>query len=386
MRYILLVFVILISYGSLYPFRFSGDVLPTTEFFKWLTNLSYRTSKADILANILLFIPYGFVAFMTLSISRRKIYHASLLFLSGTLLAFILQYLQFYLPARVPSAADALYNSMGIIIGMLVAHLIKQYSHNHLSDELSVPLDWSQITIPLLLALIWICWRLFPYVPLFTKQSILAAVLPLINDPELNFPVIIRDTIGWLVFIYLLTRPPFNGLSRIRILKYIFYILSLEILIRGNLITINDLLSALCAFALFTSLPPDKLEKGLIRGLALAIFLTLIHPLSLAETNNNYILLPFSALMKGNPWANGELLLLKIYLYASFIYMLRKTFVNWSGAAMISISFLFSLSLLQLIMGDNNGEITEPLLAGLITWAISQVERAATDERDMAIL
>ena len=131
MRYILILFVILISYGSLYPFHFSGDILTSADFFKWLINLSYRTTKADILANILLFIPYGFVAFMALSTSKRIIYHASLLFFTGTLLAFILQYLQFYLPARVPSAADAWYNSIGILAGMLLAHLIKQYSHNH---------------------------------------------------------------------------------------------------------------------------------------------------------------------------------------------------------------------------------------------------------------
>jgi len=300
-------------------------------------------------------------------------------------LAFFLQYLQFYLPARVPTADDAWYNSIGIIAGMLLAHLLKQYSHNHLPNELATPMDWSQITIPLVLALLWVAWRLFPFIPLISTKSIMAAISPLMKQPELNFIVIIRDSIGWLVFFYLLTRPPFDRLPKFRILKFVIYILGLEILIRGNFITVNDLLAALFAFAIFSSLPTNMLDKGLTRGLAIAIFLTLITPLSTAEPYNEYLWLPFSQLMKGSPWANGELLLLKIYLYASFIYMLRRTWVNWGGAALIAISLLLIISLLQVILGQHNGDITEPLLAGLIAWAISQLESVATKERAMAL-
>ncbi len=381
MRYILLLFVILISYGSLYPFQFSGDVLPASELFNWLLNYSYRTTRADIVANILLFVPYGFVAIMTVSNSRYQLFHATVLFFAGSVLAFLLQYLQFYLPARIPAATDAWLNSVGIMGGMITAHLIRQYSHNNLPQEISTPMDWSQITIPLVLALIWVAWRLFPFIPLVSEKSILAAVAPLMQEPELSLTIIIRDTIGWLVFFFLLTRPPFDKLPRFRILKFIFYLFALEILIRDNLITVNDLLSALCAFAIYSSLSAERLQAGLTRGLVLAILLTLISPLSVAIPINDYLILPFSGLMKGNPWANGELLLLKIYFYATFIYMLRKTMVNWGGAAIIAISLLLIISILQIFFGQHNAEFTDPLLAGLIAWAISQLEKVATEER-----
>jgi len=385
MGYILLLFVILISYGSLYPFHFSGDLLPAADFFSWLTDNSYRTTRADIVANILLFVPYGFVALLTVSNSRRQLFHGAMLLLAGALLAFLLQYLQFYLPARVPAATDAWFNSLGITVGMLLAHLIKQYSQYHLPDEMTEPVDWSQITIPLILALLWIAWRLFPFVPLISEKSILAAVAPLMRQPDLSFSIIIRDCIGWLVFFYLLTRPPFDRLPKFRVLKFVSYILALEILIVGNHITANDLIAALCAFALFSSLPPEQLKKGLTRGLIIAIFLTMISPLSLSEPTNDYLWLPFSGLMKGNPWANGELLLLKIYLYATFIYMLRKTLVSWTGAAIITVGLLMVVSILQIYIGDTHGEFTDPLLAGLIAWAISQLEKVATEERALKL-
>jgi len=89
--------------------------------------------------------------------------------------------------------------------------------------------------------------------------------------------------------------------------------------------------------------------------------------------------------MKGNPWANGELLLLKIYLYATFIYLLRKTMVSWTGAAIITIGLLLTISILQIFFGQHNGEFTDPLLAGLIAWAISQLEKVATEERALAL-
>lgn len=385
MGYILLLFVILISYGSLYPFQFSGDLLPAADFFSWLTDNSYRTTRADIVANILLFVPYGFVTLLTVSNSRKQLLHGSLLLFAGTMLAFLLQYLQFYIPARVPTATDAWFNSLGIAVGMLVAHLLKQYSQHHLPVEMTKPVDWSQITIPLILALLWVAWRLFPFIPLISEKSILAAVAPLMRQPDLSFSIIIRDSIGWLVFFYLLTRPPFDRLSRFRVLKFAFYILALEILIVGNYITVNDLIAALCAFALFSSLPHEQLKKGLTRGIIIAIILTMITPLSLSEPANDYIWLPFSGLMKGNPWANGELLLLKIYLYATFIYMLRKTVVSWTGAAIITIGLLMAVSILQVYIGDTNGEFTDPLLAGLIAWAISQLEKVATEERALIL-
>ncbi|MFT5452673.1 MAG: glycopeptide antibiotics resistance protein [Enterobacterales bacterium] len=385
MRYILLLFVFLISYGSLYPFRFSGDLLPISELINWLFNLSYRTTKADIVANILLFIPFGFVSVMMTSASRKLFTNACWLLLGGTILAFFLQYLQFYLPARVPSSVDALYNSLGIIIGMLLSHVIKQYSQNHLSHDYSKRADWSQITIPLLLALIWVAWRLFPFVPIFTTKSMLAAVSPLMQQPELNFSLIIRDLIGWLIFFYLLTRPPFDKLPRFRVLKIIFYILGLEIIIRNNTITVNDMLSALIAFALFTSLSAEQLNKGLTRGLGVAIILTLISPFVIAEPSNEYLWLPFKALMKGNPWINGEFLLLKIYLYGSFIYMLKQTWFDWLGSTLITIGLVVIISIIQIYIGTQNPEFTDPLLVALIAWALSQVEKTAEDERARAI-
>ena len=385
MRYILLLFVFLISYGSLYPFYFSGDLLPASEFFSWLVNLSYRTTKADIVANILLFMPFGFVAILTVSTSRNFIKNSALLFFAGVLLAYTLQYLQFYLPARVPSAGDALYNSLGIIIGMILSQIIKQYSQHHLPHEFSKPMNWSQITIPLMLALVWVAWRLFPFVPSFTTASIISAVSPLMQQPDLNLGLIIRDTIGWLIFFHLLTQPPFDRLPRFRILKFIFYIFGLEILIRGNLITVNDLLAALCAFAFFTSLSAEQLNKGLTRALAVAIVLTLISPFVLADPYNSYLWLPFKGLMKGNPWANGEFLLLKIYLYGSFIFMLRQHWFDWFGATITVIALLLVISIVQVFIGEQNPEFTEPLLVGLIGWVLSQVEKTANDERAMAI-
>ena len=385
MRYILLLFVILISYGSLYPFRFSGDLLPTGELIDWIFNLSYRTTRADIIANIMLFIPYGFVSIMGLSTSRRPLFHAVILLLLGSLLAFILQYLQFYLPARVPAAGDAWYNSLGILCGMLLAHIIKQYSQNHLPLERSTKVNWSQITIPLVLALLWVAWRLFPFIPLITTKSLLAAVSPLMEQPELNLAIIIRDSIGWLVFFHLLTRPPFDRLPRFRILKFILYILGLEILVRGNVLSVNDLLAALCAFAIFTSVSANKSQQGLINGLVIAIALTLITSFTIPSNHNHFLWVPFSSLLKGNPWANGEVLLLKIYLYASLLYLLSRSWLGWRGASLVTMMLLLLISLLQIFIGNTNGEITEPLLAGLIAWAMSQVEKSASEERAMVV-
>lgn len=383
-RFLLLI-IALITYGSLYPFKFSGQHPEITETLSWLLNVSLHTTRSDIIANILLFVPYGFVARFYINSHKKRFQSAVWVVIFGGLLAFTLQYLQFFLPARVPSSGDALFNVFGIIIGLIFSHLLTQYSHNHIPNAQSRQVSWSQVSIPLLLALIWVGWRWFPYMPLVATESILNSLNPLINKPQLDFVSIIRDGIGWLMFFYLISQPPFDKQPRFRVLKIAFYILAIELFIINNEITVNDLLAALGAFALYASMHFSAIEKMLGWGVALGIVLIWLSPFSLADPLHGFNWIPFHSLMKGNPWLNAELILLKIYFVSAMIYLFQRRRIDYGLATILCMALVFPITISQLLIGSSTPDITDTFMVAVIGWAMYQVDKLASDERTLAM-
>lgn len=80
-----------------------------------------------IIANTLLFIPWGFLMFVALDSPARPRSHAYLVtFFAGLLFAVAMSVWQVFLPTRVTSPIDALANAAGALAGAMGGHLRKQ--------------------------------------------------------------------------------------------------------------------------------------------------------------------------------------------------------------------------------------------------------------------
>jgi VanZ family protein len=80
-----------------------------------------------VIANILLFIPWGFLAFVALdgpSRPRRRTY--ALTVLGGVIFAAAIELWQFTLPTRITTATDSIANGFGALTGAILGHLRKQ--------------------------------------------------------------------------------------------------------------------------------------------------------------------------------------------------------------------------------------------------------------------
>jgi VanZ family protein len=119
-RYLTIAWVALTVYGSLYPFADwrQGETDP----FAYL-NLAWPQywTVFDMIVNVLVYMPLGLYA--TLMFSRLPgRYTAPLLAtLLGVLLSFSLESLQSWLPSRVASNLDLACNSLGALLGSLIA-------------------------------------------------------------------------------------------------------------------------------------------------------------------------------------------------------------------------------------------------------------------------
>jgi VanZ family protein len=119
------VYAVLIVYASLYPF----DQWRDQELVPWsfLTHPWTRYwSGFDVISNWLGYTPLGF--WLTLGALRSGMQRGSVGFsvMVSAVLSFVLESLQSYLPARVPSLLDFLLNSAGALCGASVAHVLEQ--------------------------------------------------------------------------------------------------------------------------------------------------------------------------------------------------------------------------------------------------------------------
>ncbi|HEX9492999.1 MAG TPA: VanZ family protein [Thermoanaerobaculia bacterium] len=77
-----------------------------------------------IVANVLLFVPWGFLMFISLyTVERPTVQTYVLTFLLGLTFSCIIEAWQYFLPDRVADINDIIWNSVGTFAGAILAHM-----------------------------------------------------------------------------------------------------------------------------------------------------------------------------------------------------------------------------------------------------------------------
>ena len=77
-----------------------------------------------IIANVLLFVPWGFLMFISLyTVARPTVQTYVLTFLLGLTFSCAIEAWQYFLPDRVADINDIIWNSVGTLAGAILAHM-----------------------------------------------------------------------------------------------------------------------------------------------------------------------------------------------------------------------------------------------------------------------
>jgi VanZ family protein len=112
--------VLLTAYASLHPlsgWRASGAGVFDFLFASW----PRYTTGFDIAANIAIYLALGFLLYSALRQALRSTIAVVAAMIGGCLLSFSMEFLQNFLPSRVPSNLDLASNSLGTLLGVLIA-------------------------------------------------------------------------------------------------------------------------------------------------------------------------------------------------------------------------------------------------------------------------
>jgi VanZ family protein len=190
---LLAIIVALILYVSLYPFHFGADGPTAIEV---LRELSWaRASRGDMLNNVLLYVPLGFCIALTIEPRFGRLAGIVAGLVGGALLSIAMEIMQGSIDTRVPSLTDLSLNAAGALAGAiggsawhaLGARMTPQANPAGRSGA-----------IALVVLVLWLIARLWPFVPDASLRQLKRAVRPLFT-PEIGWPDLAAFFVGWLV-------------------------------------------------------------------------------------------------------------------------------------------------------------------------------------------
>ena len=186
-----LVAVAIVAYGSLYPFDFSRGWPAEGIARRFLESIRHSPGRGDILANLLLYLPIGFLAARLPSHAAgwRRVAGAAAV---GAAMSGTIELLQVFDVGRYASLFDIALNALSALLGGVAAARWR----------LAVPWGAFRPAEPVawVIALCWPASRLFPFVPLLDRWHLNAALQPLRHFPLLSPGAVVQHAVAWITF------------------------------------------------------------------------------------------------------------------------------------------------------------------------------------------
>lgn len=360
--------VLVIAYGSLYPFSFQSRAGSPLRNLAGTYGLP--DSRADILANILLYLPFGFFATQTLR-RRAAVFQVAAVTFAGMALSTAMELLQFYIPGRDSGLADVGSNTLGSLLGACAGVLLAG------RFGLSV---FQPLRRHLASALILVCWlgyRLFPYLPDTDLHKYWHAVRPLFVEPVVTPWALYRHTVIWLVLALALDELFDTPWKRFVFPLLVPLLLGSRVLIVDAVLSPAEVLGAvialLCWLGFLARLPVRNL---LIFSLfvVLVIFQAL-EPFRFTATARPFGWVPFRGFIYGSLVVNIQSFLEKTFLYGSLVWLATRAGVSWRKAVLACGGLVFGLRLLEVYTPDRSAEISDVIILVVVGGVIGLLDR-----------
>ena len=173
---LLVVFIGLIVYVSLFPFRFDPHGPTMFEAVRLLTWM--RASRGDMFNNVLLYAPLGFCCLLLLEPRFGRVTGMVIATIAGAALSCSMELLQASVPTRVTSLTDLSLNTLGTLVGAVLG------STWHIFGARMAPQSAARGrsgAVALTIVVLWLVARLWPLLPDPGLRQLKRAVRPLLS-------------------------------------------------------------------------------------------------------------------------------------------------------------------------------------------------------------
>jgi VanZ family protein len=394
---VVLIYIAMLIYGSLYPFHWGAPSTPWMAFLS--TPLPSHWDKGDVVQNVLVYMPLGLAVALWWTRGHGRFWAGVLgATLAGTLLSVGVETVQQFLPGRVASVPDILTNMAGSLIGALFAAAFR--GHTPAGTWLLAWRDARFRSGPLantaLVALgLWVLSQTSPLVPSLDIAQLrhgLGLLLRQLRDPaaldiaKLVVAACHITALGLLLAVLALPRAAWLWAYAL----LLAFVLLCKLLVAGRVLSLEVLCGAALALALLPWLSRLPQRASAVLGVLLITLATVLYELAPAQywvgASHHFNWIPFLGQMQG---LNGFENILEclwpcmamacLARYAVPVY--QQDVVAVFGGVAVGVG-LFSLEWMQLSIPGRSADITQVLL-GCAGWAVPwfAAERARTSGR-----
>ena len=347
--------LLLVVYGSLYPFHATFPP-PASAWDQFATLSPGDLHLGDIVANILLFVPLGFlVADESTSWTRRLLVGLAW----GVLVGLGLQVVQVCFPERVPSIWDGLWNTVGAIIGALLPGVAMHRIANRVRPRTGIAAG---------LVVLWLASETFPFVPSLDWQALKDSLKPVLLHPELRAEAVLANAIGWCALTYFWSRAFEFRWKRLGPWIALIVALCAQVVVVQRAPSVSGIVGGALGVAL-GSIPwrDPLLRRALLAALVAHLVLSGLHPLVLRAIPATFHWLPLAGFLEGGPIHVIGVTIDKLFWYTLLLELILADGWRPHPALLAGVALLGGLEWLQRWVGHGHiAEITDPLLfAGL---------------------
>jgi VanZ family protein len=365
-RWLLAFFVLLILYGSLFPFELrqvdvSGPV-DAVRRLRWGIS-----TRGDIFANLLLYLPFGAALAWALPQRGTALGRLVLATLCGAALSFAVELTQVFLVRRVATYADVVNNTIGTFAGAGLALLVKAAA-----DRLNASDAFRLTREPVSAALValWLATFLPPWLPPLDTSRWPEAWARLMASPwPPPWHAVALDVLGWIVVgaaLRALTRPQY-------VYPLLVFFVAAAMVVQFTLFVgfaaWTEPLGAavaLLAWPLFARFGDRSQLPVLFVLLVVALGWRALEPFTFVSQPNGFNFVPFSDLIsRGSTGFNLPLFFGKAFWYGALVWVLARRGVGALQAGFTIAALLLALEIAQMWTPLNHhvSSITDPLVA-----------------------
>jgi len=354
-RWLALVCVVLVTHGSLYPWRFAWPDSLAGAWDHMMNQRSWWTGLGDVVGNVVLFVPVSVLGVVLLRSARRPLWPwAAGVLVIGIAFAFALQVAQIFVPQRDAALSDVVWNTVGLLLGLLFAAPLLQLPMARLRA--------AHLRLPLVFVALWLVLQWWPLVPRLDWQHIKDALKPLLLYPRWR-TITALDAALSLALVALVLRPLQH--------RAVWLVMLPPIAAFGTLLVERQFLSVSRAVGWLGGsllgwqawrLPP---RSAAVLGASTAVLwftFDELRPFRFGESLEVFHWMPFAALLEGSLSANTLALTWQLFWLGNVLVLLHGLGVRAHGLALLLSGWALLMELLQTLLPGRVADITPALL------------------------
>lgn len=364
-RWLLVFFVLLILYGSLFPFELRHvevhGPIDAIRRIRWGIS-----TRGDIFANVLLYLPFGAALAWALPQAGSALGRVLLAALLGAALSFSVELTQVFLVRRVATYADVINNTIGAFAGAGLATLVRSTA-----DRLNASEAFRLTREPVSAALValWLATFLPSWLPPLDTSRWPQAWAALLAQDWPSWHTACFEALGWLVVglaLRTLTRPnyvwPLLGflVAAALIAQFTLFVGA------AKLTEPVGAVLALAAWPVFARLPERWQLPLLFLLIAGALTWRGLEPFTFVGQPHGINLVPFSDLIsRRSTGFDLPLFFGKAFWYGALVWTLVRLGSGALAAGLAVAGMLLGIEVLQMWTprGHHQPSITDPLVA-----------------------